>query len=395
MKPLLSRIDHNELDYAFYLSDDRIASHFISCVDLDVNYMHMKKDECFAKYMLYVYPTSLIHSILNEQFKKAEMIIKHPKFDPIKSNAKTALFLTVEKNNLRIFKSLLDYFDVNAMNSSSGSLISWCYKYNFADGITFILGDPKFDPVKSHLYELLIEVFSGIIVSKVVVFRIELLKQLLHYDETHTHFMHFDQLLPNGKSLSTNILNSSMHKQATSTIVNIIQLLLEKGADPNKPDGYGIYPVQFVIEEKLIRMLRVLLQSGKVDLNVQINPAEIQNGTYLHLAALCSTNEILDQHLSTHFFDINGVDDLGETPLMKAAVSSNKATGTLLAAQTGIDLEHLNNNQESLDDIYFQYGPKAKDKAVVSWGATICCNSQQHHQKNHQYLWILQKHQNY
>lgn len=141
-------------------------------------------------------------------------------------------------------------------------------------------------------------------------------------------------------------------------------------------------------------MLRVLLQSGKIDLNVQIN-TEIQNETYLHLAALCSTNEILDQLLSTHFFDINGVDDLGETPLMKAAVSSNKATGTLFAAQTGIDLEHLNNSQESLDDIYFQYGPKAKDNAVVSWVATICCNSQQHHQKNHQYPWILQQHQNY
>lgn len=46
--------------------------------------------------------------------------------------------------------------------------------------------------------------------------------------------MHFDQPLPNGKSLFTNILNSSMHKQATSTIVNVIQLLLEKGAEPNK-----------------------------------------------------------------------------------------------------------------------------------------------------------------
>lgn len=357
---LAAKIDRDELNRVFYFCNDTTAQKLKLYKELDVNYAHVtvskisdsmpklddsssmhqqnhlfhrscaKKDSSsLIKAFTTQYSTSLLHSIEMGHYIKSKLIIEHPRFDPDLSNVNEAAFLVITKKNYEIFNQLLDFVDINILNSKGQPLLALCCEYNFIEGVHRILNDSQFDPVKIDFSTVFLTVLQGYSNSYI---NIEILKALVDYDSKHLQFIHFGQLLPNGKSVFTQIttiqqsyyyanpcrpgfFNSryqSNAKEIDEGTSQYIGFLLDHGADPNKPDLFGVYPLQHAIQIESIPLVKVLLNSGKINYSVKINTDQIKNGTYFHLTAFASA-EITDQLTSRGIFDPDAKDDLGHT----------------------------------------------------------------------------------
>ena len=250
----------------------------------------------------------------------------------------------------------MNFVDINLLNSKGRSLLSLCCENNFKEGVDRIINDVQFDFVATNFSSLLFTVFEG-------QNTIEIIRSLVDYDSKHSHFLNFDQLLPNGKSFFTQIKNLPQNynnatnrnrkisnpiisfdaisnkndsidkyevsvgnnrgskKNGDNRLVHLILFLIEKGVDVNKPDLFGVYPLQYAIQSQSLPYVQTLLNSGKLDFSIKINTKHITNGTYLHIAAN-SSEEIVRQLVSRNIFDLNSKDDLGRTPYMIAQQNS-------------------------------------------------------------------------
>ena len=94
---------------------------------------------------------------------------------------------------------------------------------------------------------------------------IDFLKYLVQYDENHNNCIHFDKLLPNGKSFFPSIESDN------EKIGEIVQLFLDKGVNPNAPDAFNVYPLQYSIYKKSYSFVITLINSKKIDFNVKFN----------------------------------------------------------------------------------------------------------------------------
>ena len=108
--------------------------------------------------------------------------------------------------------------------------------------------------------------------------------------------------------------------ESTSQYISFFQ---NKGVDPNKPDRFGVYPLQYAIQIKSLPFVQVLYYSGKIDYSIKINTNSIKNGTYLHLATF-SSDEITKQIIASNVFDQELKDDFGYTPYMIVKNEINK-----------------------------------------------------------------------
>lgn len=128
------------LDSAFAFSEGQIAKQLFSLSSLNVNYKFIDQDDVSHQYDNfesetdffspkrrkinkvdpYTFETCLIHAVNKNDQEKFDLIINHPSFNPIKSQAKYALFASVSKNNINIFKKLLSILnnDVNILSQT-------------------------------------------------------------------------------------------------------------------------------------------------------------------------------------------------------------------------------------------------------------------------------------
>ena len=173
------------LDYAFYLSDFEIAKQLILVNGLDVNYN------------LNSYETSLKKAIELGSFKKVEMIIHHPTFDPVKLQVKLAILEAVEKHSVGIFNILLSLINnvVNIISPEGNSLLVAASQRNANYNIYQIITNTNFDASKSQMYKSFIE-----LVCRRINFSFDVIEKLYEIDQIISHLIDFTKLLPNGPS---------------------------------------------------------------------------------------------------------------------------------------------------------------------------------------------------
>lgn len=90
--------------------------------------------------------------------------------------------------------------------------------------------------------------------------------------------------------------------------------MIQKGFDLNKPDRFGVYPLQHAILLKDYEIVECFLKTEKIDFSVKINMNQMINGTYLDLA-IYSNFDILKLLYETKAIDASAVDGYGDSPL--------------------------------------------------------------------------------
>lgn len=374
--------EESSLNFAFFISNNEIASKLFNLKDLDVNYVAIDNDidhRLNISNSIYytdrnkLYETALTLATSKSDFYMVNLIVNHHSFNPITSQLKKAIFNCVEKQNFKMFEILikLPYVDIN-MATPTMSLLTCSALSKSREIMNAILAHPNFDPIKSSIYDTFIKCATKIDEQNNRVVRpipygyndddnddndgddndnendgdsvFNILEDLLQYDQKHSHLIDCNKLLPNGKSFFTLKKNSLQ-------IENYVDFFIEHGADPNIPDKEGIYPLEHAIKLNSKGFVSSLIESEKVDLNQKIqvkNSSSSNDGnkslvSYLHIAAESTNDHILKIFLSNDLLDVNIVDDLGETPLMHACRFKKKANIELLFEKDDLDYLHCNN----------------------------------------------------
>lgn len=174
------------LDSAFSISTGPISKQLFSLSNLNVNYKFVDIDEVCSQYDnnnnnndnmyymfipdipdedemdIYSFETSLIHAVNKNDQTKIDLIINHPSFDPVKSQVKSALFASVKKGNINIFKTLLSILnnDVNILSQTQESLFSYSIRCKSESIIEEIINNKKFDPNKVDIVSAFIKANS-------------------------------------------------------------------------------------------------------------------------------------------------------------------------------------------------------------------------------------------
>jgi cytohesin len=104
----------------------------------------------------------------------------------------------------------------------------------------------------------------------------------------------------------------------------IVEFLIEKGAEVNSRDNSDTTPLYFAVTINQKDLAELLLSQG-ADVNAKNN----HDFTSLHLAAIKGFQEMVE-FLLTQGADVNARDDKGNTPLHYAAVTGSKEMVELL-----------------------------------------------------------------
>lgn len=327
---------------------------------LDVNYKYLRDNDDKNK----SFETTLINAVNKEDKEKIELIIKHPSFDPDKSQIKAALFTSIVTNNISIFKSLLLRInnDVNICSQSQLSLLLFSINYNRDQIVEEIINNKNFDLNKNNILFAFIQTYQ---LNEQINFLKQLQQQqkdddgksyshhklvthaslksmnlIYEFDKSHNHSIDFSQLLPDGKSFFT-VMNPTLNNNG-----NVAYFLLKHGVDPDKPDNFGKYPLNYCIENDLNGAAVILIRTGRVDLNRRfiINISYAKNSTYLHLAASQKSSEVLAELLDLNIIDINSKNVFGETPLIFAIKNKSLNNIKLLFSKDNLEYEKKSNN---------------------------------------------------
>ena len=411
----------SNIDYAFFLSTKKISKQLISIQDLNVNYINNDVDSnIYSKEEIgfngfgssgiipFRYNSSefglsninknnktsawgnnisnswetpsnksnreiaplestLINAINAYENEKAEMIIHHQSFDPNISQITAAIFTAAAKKNVKIFNVLLPLInnDVNIRFQNDETLLVFSSRYGSYDIIKEIIKNPNFDSTKSEINAAFVQLLPKFSLWT------NMLDFLLEHDKNH--LINFSQLLPNGKSYFT---VDSLNK--TYNIGSVVSYLLSHGADPNLPDRFGLYPLQFAIESNNYAFAAALLDSKEIDLSKKINFSEKYDkyvltnvtSTYLHLAIKVK-NQIFKKIIGFNQIDINTPDSRGETPLMTAVRNKNYDAIRFLFENNNLDYLHRNNKNKDAFDIALSYTRQPRPKTRNEYLNTI------------------------
>lgn len=139
-------------------------------------------------------------------------------------------------------------------------------------------------------------------------------------------------LLARGADINARATNgwTALTLAAARGFDEVAALLLSKGADPNVSDIYGWTPLMRAVEHERRAVVRVLLDSDRVNLDVRN-----ENGhSALHHAALEGLTEIA-RMLVSRGADTTLRDNLGRTSAELALASRHEATAKAIAEATG------------------------------------------------------------
>lgn len=255
---------------------------------------------------------------------------------------------------MEIFRILLKLVDnnVNISNYSKSTLLDVAIHYSSVDIASEIISNEKFDKEKNSI----VDIFKQVLLNNE--FSTDMAEQILEFDEKNDHLIDLNKCLPNRQSYFT-ILDTSR------AIYKRVSLLLKHGADPNKPDDNGVYPLALAIFNSIENYVSALLDSNKIDLTKHITEEtkrisyRISNvfddmrdrmvnftakyTTYLHLAAM-SNDDILKKFLEIETININELDEQGNTPLMYAAALGHHSNVDALFefSRQEVDYKHVN-----------------------------------------------------
>ncbi|KAK8894590.1 hypothetical protein M9Y10_023026 [Tritrichomonas musculus] len=361
----------SKLSCAFTYSCNEIAQQLSSLSFLDVNEYHIP-------FSINSLPSGIIkvnaleHSVEINDDAKIDMIINHHSFDIYKSQVNRSIFIAAKNNNINVFQKLMKLIDndVNIHQDTKENLLSYASRNLSGDIVDLIINNKCSDQILDAFVNtyssmklekpnktrndffvndrpgnyILIsdtnqEVMNPELLPKKITL-IEMMQKLYNYDNEHGHLINFDKFCKNGKSFFTVIVNDFPE------ISEVCDFLIEHGADPNKADKNGNYPLEHAIRINSLGMATSLLNSNKINLN------QTKNGfSYLHLAAQNKNSEILSLLLEKNKIDVNSVNEQGDTPLIEACKAKCIGNIKVLFKRDDIDFNHCNKDGKDALDI--------------------------------------------
>lgn len=418
--------EESQFNLAFYIANNEISKQMISSKFLDINYQYdrLKNQNLSSQIHLLTYQnnsmTKLTKASRTNDIELIDLIINHPSFDKNKSQIERAIKFSIENRNIEIFRKLMKLVDddVNLCNSTGSSLLVHAVHFSNGDVIDYILNNDQFDSKGSNILKGFVDIYAFldgnrtffdlfditddiksnerdryVSISEDIEFEeieregegdgegegegeeeeeeeeetstngsdaIEMMKKLYEYDQQHEKIIDLNKLLPNGETFFSIIL-FPIHN-----IGQIIDFLLEEGADPNEPDSSKIYPLEKAIILNSYEFVISLINSNKIDYSIRIPIKNNFNNnifsknikysnnekytTYFHIASQCYCKEIISIFLERELIDINTTDDFGNTPLMNLCIYGTEKTFTCFNEFFGKEhLDFLHKNNDGID----------------------------------------------
>lgn len=126
----------------------------------------------------------------------------------------------------------------------------------------------------------------------------------------------------------------ALHSAANDGYLEIIQLLIDNGADVNKPAGNGAVALHAAVSSGHVEIVKFLIAHG-----ADVNKADNYRYTPIHTAIIQNKIEVMKLLLAHPKIDVNHSDERGNnTPLMQAARDCNVQAVELLLAHPNIDV---------------------------------------------------------
>ncbi|KAF3656940.1 putative serine/threonine-protein phosphatase 6 regulatory ankyrin repeat subunit C-like isoform X2 [Capsicum annuum] len=125
-----------------------------------------------------------------------------------------------------------------------------------------------------------------------------------------------------------------LHSAASSGNVEIVEILLNRGADVNQKNDGGRTALHYAASKGRAKIAELLISPG-----AKINAKDKVGCTPLHRAASTGNSELCEL-LIEEGAEVDEVDKAGETPLMTAVVCGNKEVALLLIRHgANVDIE--------------------------------------------------------
>ncbi|MBI4027589.1 MAG: ankyrin repeat domain-containing protein [Verrucomicrobia bacterium] len=196
----------------------------------------------------------------------------------------------------------------------------------------------------------------------------------LHTAASHGHLQIVELLLAKGAQVNAKdeYGATSLHNAARSRHKDIVELLLSKGAEVNKGDFFNHTPLYRAAENGNQNVVKLLLQKGA---NVHVRDSE--DGTTALPLAIRGNHERIVHMLLARGADVNVADHDGLTPLHWAAQRGNTRIATLLITkgaavnaktEAGVNPLHLAALAESTNMVEFLLSNKAEPDIFVASG---------------------------
>ena len=420
--------EESKLNYSFFISSGETSKRLIaSAKSLDVNYKlsrHLKNNLTYENYMEHFkkdnltkekketvvfyqpinkYGTALTNAVDDNNIDMIDLIINHSSFDKNKSLIDVAIAKAVYSNNVEIMRKLLELNnnDINIFDTDGNNLLKYAVMNENEEVLLELLNNENFDSKKFNLVQAFVDSYSihnndkNIIIdentfSPINIQMEKILKDndfinnnianmkspmnvmniLYNYDLQHDHLIDFSNLLSNGKSFFTSIYTQS------EFVGDIVNFFLANGCDPNKPDKFNVYPLEYAINKNSNVFVMNLMNSNQIDYSVEICstesvtlvteykyllqsinreenkkiPNDVKGITFLHLAVI-SSSSILNQFLIRNVIDVNVKNSLSETPLIIACKNRKKDCIRMLFQEDDLDYLHKNNEGKNALDI--------------------------------------------
>lgn len=126
----------------------------------------------------------------------------------------------------------------------------------------------------------------------------------------------------------------AIHCAAFNGFENVVEILLQNGADPNIPDNQSFYPLQLAVSKKELSISKILVAN-----NANITVLTDKGGSLLHLAAAIDFVEIFEldkiQEINLEHKDsfgrtaLNTASSLGQLEFTKILVSKKASINTI------------------------------------------------------------------
>lgn len=125
-----------------------------------------------------------------------------------------------------------------------------------------------------------------------------------------------------------------LHSAASNGSVEIVEILLSRGADVNQKNDGGRTALHYAASKGRFKIAELLLSHG-----AKINAKDKVGCTPLHRAASTGNSEV-SEFLIEEGAEVDDVDKAGQTPLMNAVICGNKEVALLLIRHgANVDVE--------------------------------------------------------
>ena len=363
-------------NHAFLNSENEITKILLESKYMDIN--DQTYTNLYQPHEIDTNGTLLNKAVDDNNIKMINLIINHPDFDKDKSDLYKAIFDNLKKNkDVPIFELLMKLADIDVINKhkiNRKGILSYMTDDKFEinnisdsnndnDILSKLFNTPGLVFEKDDINDAFENIFTNFLdpFNRTHYFGISHLRKLVDYDRKNNNYIDLNRISFEGRSYFTSIKKETIES-------NIFDFLLEIGADPNIPDGYGIYPLQYEFYSDFNQYILQLINSNKIDFSkripdldsslsafysIDMNLAKKKTKkytTYLHLAARNGDREILKTFLDRKLIDVNVKDDFGNTPLITACIHNKGDNVELLFKMD--DLDYLHKNKEGKDALH-------------------------------------------